>query len=133
MELFKLLSSILNFFTSFHPQTDGQIKGENALLKLYLWHFVSENQHDWAKLLDIAQYLYNLWRSEVTNRSPFELAVRQPPMTFHFVIISYKRKSPTTFKVAKRWYEQVDIGRLYLDKATKKMKKWANTKRHVKY
>ncbi|RVW66306.1 Transposon Tf2-8 polyprotein [Vitis vinifera] len=76
-ELFKLMGSELHFSTSFHPQADGQTKWVNALLKLYLRHFVSANQKDWAKLLDITQFSYNLQRSEATNKSPFELAIGQ--------------------------------------------------------
>ena len=49
-----LMGSELHFATSFHPQTDGQTERVNALLELYLRHFVSANQKDWAKLLDIA-------------------------------------------------------------------------------
>ena len=49
MELFKLMRSKLHFSTSFHPQTDGQTERMNALLELYLRHFVSANQKDWAK------------------------------------------------------------------------------------
>ena len=50
----------LHFSTSFHPQTDGQTERVNALLEQYLRHFVSANQIDWAKLLDVAQFSYNL-------------------------------------------------------------------------
>ena len=53
-ELFKLMGSELHFSTSFHPQMNGQTERVNALLELYLRHFVSANQKDWAKLLDIA-------------------------------------------------------------------------------
>ncbi|RVX07789.1 Transposon Ty3-I Gag-Pol polyprotein [Vitis vinifera] len=74
-ELFKLMGSELHFSTSFHPQTDGQTERVNALLELYLRHFVSADQKDWAKLLDITQFSYNLQRSEATNKSPFELAI----------------------------------------------------------
>ncbi|KAI5671867.1 hypothetical protein M9H77_12231 [Catharanthus roseus] len=72
-ELFKLLGSDLNFSTSFHPQSDGKTERINALLELYLRHYVSANQRDWAKFLDVAQFSYNLQRSEATNRSPFEV------------------------------------------------------------
>ncbi|KAL6312677.1 hypothetical protein AAG906_039747 [Vitis piasezkii] len=92
----------LHFSTSFHPQTDGQTERVNALLELYLRHFVSANQKDWAKLLDVAQFSYNLQRSEATNKS--------------------------LFQVRKGWHEQADIARSYLDKAAKKMKKWVDKK-----
>ena len=45
-DLFKLMGSELNFSTSFHPQNDGQTERVNALLKLYLRHYVSVNQKD---------------------------------------------------------------------------------------
>ncbi|KAK3009869.1 hypothetical protein RJ639_011883 [Escallonia herrerae] len=74
-ELFKLLGSELHFSTSFHPQTDGQTEWVNALLECYLRHFVSANQTDWVRLLDVAQFSYNLMKSEATNQSPFEIAI----------------------------------------------------------
>ncbi|RVX18881.1 Transposon Tf2-12 polyprotein [Vitis vinifera] len=101
-ELFKLMGSELHFSTSFHPQTDGQTERVNALLELYLRHFVSANQKDWAKLLDVAQFSYNLQRSEATNKSPFELATGQQPLTPHTLTIGYTGKSPTAFQVRKR-------------------------------
>ncbi|RVW12104.1 Transposon Tf2-8 polyprotein [Vitis vinifera] len=133
-ELFKLMGSELHFSTSFHPQTDGQTERVNALLELYLRHFVSANQRDWARLLDKAQFSYNLQRSEATNKSPFELATGQQPLTPHTLSIGYTGRSPTAFKFAKGWHEQADIARSYLDKAAKKMKKWADKKRcHTEY
>lgn len=51
------------------------MKKVNTLLELYLRHFVSANQWDWAKFLDMAQFSYNLQRSETTNKSPFKLAI----------------------------------------------------------
>ena len=73
-EFFKLLGTELKFSTNFHPQIDGQTERVNALLELYLRHYVSVNQRDWAKLLDVAQFSYNLQRSEAANTSSFELA-----------------------------------------------------------
>ncbi len=133
-ELFNLLGSELHFSTSFHPQTDGQTERVNALLELYLRHFVSANQRDWAKLLDVAQFSYNLQRSESTNHSPFELATGQQPLTPHTMATGYTGRSPAAFKFAKGWHEQADVARSYLDKASKKMKKWADKKRrNVEY
>ncbi|GJY19124.1 putative nucleotidyltransferase, ribonuclease H [Tanacetum coccineum] len=53
-ELFKIMGTDLNFSMSFHSQTDVQTERVNALLELYLRHYVSANQHDWAKLLNVA-------------------------------------------------------------------------------
>lgn len=80
-EVFKLLGSELHFSTSFHPQTDGQTERVNALLEEYLRHFVSANQKDWVRLLDVALFCYNLQRSEASGHSPFERAT--PFVTSH--------------------------------------------------
>ncbi|KAE8726163.1 Detected protein of unknown function [Hibiscus syriacus] len=129
-ELFKLLGTELNFSTSFHPQTDGQTERVNALLECYLRHFVSANQRDWAKLLDVAQFSYNLQRSEATGRSPFELATGQQPLTPYTLTMPLDEgKSPGAAKMAKLWEENADIARACLEKARKKMKKWADEKR----
>ncbi|XP_072083760.1 uncharacterized protein [Arachis hypogaea] len=133
-ELFKLLGSELHFSTSFHPQTDGQTERVNALLECYLRHFVSANQKDWTKLLDIAQFSYNLQRSESTGKSPFEIVTGQQPLTPHSLSSSYSGKSPGAYHMIKSWEEQADVTRSYLDKAAKRMKKWADKKRrHASY
>ena len=77
----------------------------------------------------MAQFSYNLHRSEATERSPFEIIMGQKPMTPHTLAKGYTRKSPTAYKFAKGWHEHVDIARSYLEKATRKMKTWADKKR----
>ncbi|KAI5328758.1 hypothetical protein L3X38_028155 [Prunus dulcis] len=128
-ELFKLLGSQLNFSTSFHPQTDGQTERVNALLELYLRHYVSANQRDWAKLLDVAQFSYNLQQSESTGSSPFELATGQQPITPNTVVSGYTGSSPAAYKTAKEWQVTNELARAQLEKATRKMKKWADKHR----
>jgi len=49
----------LNFSTSFNPQSDEETETINALLEIYLRHYMSLNQRDWAKLLNVAQFSYN--------------------------------------------------------------------------
>ena len=71
------------------------------MLELYLRHFVSANQKDWAKLLEVAQISYNLQRSETTNKSPFKLAIGQQPLTPHTLPIGYTRRSSAALKFAK--------------------------------
>ncbi|XP_016206384.1 uncharacterized protein LOC107646734 [Arachis ipaensis] len=124
IELFKLLGSELHFSTSFHPQTDGQTERVNILLEYYLRHFVSANQKDWTKLLDIAQFSYNLQRSESTGKSPFEIVTGQQPLTLHSLSSSYSGKSPGAYHMINSWEEQADVSRSYLDKVAKRMKKW---------
>ncbi|KAL3524838.1 hypothetical protein ACH5RR_013210 [Cinchona calisaya] len=74
-ELFELLGSELNMSTSSHPQMDGQTERANALLELYLRHYVSSTQQNWAKLLDVAQFSFNLQVNESTGKSPFEIVM----------------------------------------------------------
>ena len=118
-----------NSFKMMGLQIDGWTERVNALLELYLRHFVSVNQRDWVKLLDATQFSYHLQRSEVTNKSPFELATKQKPSTPHTLVMGYMERSPMAFNSTREWQEQVNIVCLYLDKATKRMKKWANKKR----
>ena len=122
-ELFRLMGFGLCFSTSFHPQTDGQTERVNRILELYMRHFVRSNQKDWAKILDIAQFSYNLQRSESTNKSPFELATGQQPLTPHTLESGYVGSSPIAFRTAQEWHEQAAVAHSYLDKAARKMKK----------
>ncbi|CAL1372707.1 unnamed protein product [Linum trigynum] len=133
-ELFKIMGSNLNFSTAFHPQSDGQTERVNALLEVYLRHYVSANQRDWVKLMDTAQFSYNLHRSESTNTSPFELATGQQPLTPTTVATGYRGNSPAAYKFAKGWHEKMEMAKSYLARASKKMKKWADKKRrHLEF
>ncbi|GJQ95654.1 reverse transcriptase [Tanacetum coccineum] len=100
----------------------------NALLELYLRHYVSVNQHDWAKLLNVAQFSYNMQQSEDTGKSPFELVMRRQPLTPNALAASYEGSSPAAHKTIKEWHEQVDLAWASLDKGAKKIKKWADEK-----
>lgn len=59
----------LHFFKSFHPHIDGQMARVNRLLEIYLKYFVSANQIDWEKLMDMAQFSYNLQRNDATKKA----------------------------------------------------------------
>jgi len=52
--LFRLLGSQLKFFTTNHPQTDGQTERINSVLEDYLRHYVTASQKNWLDLLDSA-------------------------------------------------------------------------------
>jgi len=44
--------------------------------------------------------------------------------------LDYKGPSPPTYKFAKEWSNQARVAQAYLEKASKKMKKWVDKKRH---
>lgn len=82
--------------TTMHPQTNGQMKSVNRFLEVYLCHYVAANQKDWATLLDIAQFSYNLMRSESTRKSQFEIVLGFQPSTPTDIVGGYKRNRPPT-------------------------------------
>ncbi|PKI46331.1 hypothetical protein CRG98_033274 [Punica granatum] len=56
------------------------------------------------------------------------------PSTPSTVASGYKGNSPGAHKLAKSWQEKANLARSCLNRATKRMKKWADKKRHhVKY
>jgi len=56
--------------------------------------------------------------------------MRQQPLTPSSLTTGYKKPSPLAYKFVKDWNDQVGVVRAYLEKASKKMKKWADKKRH---
>ncbi|KAK2967355.1 hypothetical protein RJ640_026369 [Escallonia rubra] len=78
------------------------------------------------------EFSYNLMKSESTNQSPFEIAIGQQLLTPLALAGDYKGRSPLAAQVARSWNEQADVARSYLDKAGRKMKKWADKRRRPK-
>ncbi|KAK3009255.1 hypothetical protein RJ639_014121 [Escallonia herrerae] len=77
-------------------------------------------------------FSYNLMRSEATNQSPFEIAIGQQSLTPLTLAGDYRRRSPLAAQVARSWNEKANVARSYLDKAGRKMKKWADKRRRPK-
>ena len=80
-------------------------------------------------MLDVAQFSFNLQKSKSTDRSSFEIVTGQQPLTLSSPGTRYKGPSQPAYKFAKVWNDQVGLVRTYLEKASKKMKKWADKKR----
>ncbi|RVW21226.1 Transposon Tf2-2 polyprotein [Vitis vinifera] len=130
VELFKLLGSKLKFSTANHPQTDGQTERINALLEEYLRHYVTTTQKNWVDLMDTAQLCYNLQRSSATGMSPFELAIGvQPRMPLEVAKQKVGGNSPAAYKMAQSRQEMLDEARDSLEKAARRMKKYADRDR----
>jgi len=58
-ELYQLLGVQLASFTTWHPQTNGQMEYINQELDQYLQLFVNERQDNWYNLLPMAEFQHN--------------------------------------------------------------------------
>ncbi|KAA0053382.1 reverse transcriptase [Cucumis melo var. makuwa] len=128
-ELFSFLETSQNISSSYHPQTDGQTEQFNCMLDEYLRHFVNARQKNWVQLLDVAQFFFNAQTSSSTGRSPFEIVSRRQPVLPHLVDHPFAGKNPQALNFTKKWKQTNNIARAYLEKASKRMKKWADKKR----
>ncbi|RVX23256.1 Transposon Tf2-2 polyprotein [Vitis vinifera] len=127
VELFKHLGSELKFSTVNHPQTNGQTEMINALLEECLKHYVTTTQKNWVDLLDTAQLCSNLQMSSTTGMSPFELAIGvQLRMPLEVAKQKAGGNSPVIFKLAWSQQEMFDEAQDSLNKATRRMKKYAD-------
>ncbi|PKI72750.1 hypothetical protein CRG98_006835 [Punica granatum] len=118
-------------------QTKKDCPTEEAA-RLFMKHVVKywgvSTTIDWATMIDATQFSYNLQRSESTGKSPFEIVTGQQPSTPSTVASGYKGNSPAAYKLAKNWQEEADMAQSCLNRAMKRMKKWADKKcRHVEY
>ncbi|KAA0041499.1 reverse transcriptase [Cucumis melo var. makuwa] len=95
----------------------------------YLRHFVNARQKNWVQLLDVAQFCFNAQTSSSTGRSPFEIVSGRQIVLPHLVDHPFAGKNPQALNFTKEWKQTNDITRTYLEKASKRMKKWADKKR----
>ena len=95
------------------------------MLEEYLRHFVNANQKNWLQLLDVAQFCFNTQKSSSTNKSLFEIVNGQQPLLPH-TMDEYSGKTPRAFNFTKEWKKNAEIAQAYLEKASKRMKKWAD-------
>ncbi|RVW60334.1 Transposon Tf2-2 polyprotein [Vitis vinifera] len=102
----------------------------NALLEEYLRHYVTATQKNWVDLMDTAQLYYNLQRSSTIGMSPFELAIGvQPRMPLEVAKQKAGGSNPAAYKLAQSLQEMFDEARDSLEKAARRMKKYADRDR----
>lgn len=70
-ELCSSLGVQQTLFTAFHPQTDGQTERVNQTLEQYLRIYCKYLQHEWRRLLPLAECSYNNAESASTGITPF--------------------------------------------------------------
>ncbi|KAB5587867.1 Retrotransposable element Tf2 [Ceratobasidium theobromae] len=70
-QIYKRLDIKPSFSTAYHPQTDGQTERLNQVVEIYLRHYTSHRQHNWAALLPMAEFAYNNGTQASTGKTPF--------------------------------------------------------------
>ena len=90
-----------NISMAYHPCTDGQSKCINQWLEQYLRFWCEEEQNNWHKWLPIAEYAHNLWPSETTKKSLFDLIMGYTP-TLEVI------KKPGMVPSVEEWLAELD-------------------------
>ena len=77
--LWKKLGTILNFSSTYPPQSDGQSKVVNRSLENMLRNLIGENPKQWDKVLAQAKFSYNDSPNRSTRMSPFQILYGMHP------------------------------------------------------
>lgn len=126
-ELNKSIGIKTKLSTTYHPQTDGQMKRVNQEIEQYLRLFISHHQDDWVDLLPSAEFSYNNKISASTQMTPFVANTGRNPR------MGFKPTRPSTVEAAgdiitrmKKVHEETQSA---LVKAQDEMKRFADQKR----
>lgn len=60
--------------TAYHPETDGSTERMNSVVECYLRAYIAYDQHDWSRLLPMAELAINGRMATSTGVSPFFLS-----------------------------------------------------------
>jgi hypothetical protein len=61
----------INLSTTYHPQTNGQIKRVNQILEQYLCCIINYQQDDWTDFLPLVEFAYNNTMHLSIKQTPF--------------------------------------------------------------
>ena len=109
--------------TTFHPQTDDQIKRQNSTNKAYLLAFVNFEQSDWARLLPMAEFAYNNAKNATIGHTPFELNCGYHVWMLYEEEIDSRFKSKSANKVSAQQRELMFVCRENLHHAQELQKR----------
>ena len=96
-------------FMAFHPQTNGQTERQNSTIETYLRAFVNWEQNDWARLLPMAEFVYNNAKNASTGHIPFKLNCGFHPQVSFEDNIDLCSRSCSADELAKELRELMDI------------------------
>ena len=85
-KLTRVLGTIRQLLTAYHPQTDGQMKRINQEIGMFLQHYVNHQQDNWTEWLAAAEFQYNDKRHAATGRTPFKLNFGRHPWKGNLVV-----------------------------------------------
>ena len=71
--LFAGLETKINFSTSYHPETNGQIERTNQFIEDMLRMYVMEKPTKWEDYLHLVEFAYNNGYQASTNMNPLEI------------------------------------------------------------
>ena len=91
--------------TAFHPQTDGQTERQNSTMEAYLRAFVNFEQNDWARLLPMAEFVYNNAKNASTGHTLFELNCGYHPRMSYEEEVDPRSKSKSADKLSAKLRE----------------------------
>ena len=78
--LWRKLGTMLNYNTSYHPQTNGQIEVTNRSLGNLLKSYVGKHIKLWDQILSQIEFAYNKSIHQSIGRSPFEVVYGHIPI-----------------------------------------------------
>lgn len=77
----KSLNINQQFSTAYHPQSQGLVERNNAIIISVLKHYINDNKNNWSNLLPFITFAYNSTVHSATNHSPFYLTHGYHPDT----------------------------------------------------
>ena len=126
--LWSKLGTRLLFFTTCHPQTDGQTEVVNRTLSTMLWAVLKKNLKLWEENLSHVEFAYNRAVHSTTKFCPFEIVYGFKPTT-PIDLLSLPMQERVNFDASKRaeFVKNLhDRARANIEKMTKIYEKRAN-------
>ena len=80
-------------------------------------------------MLDVTQFSFNCQQNSSTGKIPFEIVCDRQPLMPHIINHPYAGRSPQAYNFTKEWKQTSEVARAYLEKASRRMKKWVDQKR----
>ena len=99
------------------------------MLEEYLSYFLDARQKNCVQLMNVAQICFNAQTSLSIERSPFEIVRGRQLVLSHLIDHLYVRKNPQAHNFTMEWKQTTDTAQAYQEKASRRIKKWANKKR----